>query len=118
MAIGNSCSFLILPSWGYRGGEADMDSVSAADCFHTVDSLQQRETLPCKQDLPQWAAYPEPLHNLFKCSSPLQVLLDCRAGLICLIDRRWASPFFPWYGKPVSHCKGARSCISRKRHQG
>lgn len=45
MAVGNSCSFLILPSWGYRGGEADTDSVSAADCFHTVGSFQQREML-------------------------------------------------------------------------
>lgn len=43
--LGNSCSFFILCSWGYRGREADMGSVSAMDRFYIADSFQQRQML-------------------------------------------------------------------------
>lgn len=35
--------FPTLPPWGYRGGKADVNSLSVTDCFNTVGSFQQRD---------------------------------------------------------------------------
>lgn len=94
----NSCSFPTLPSWGYRGGKADVNSLSATDCFNTVGSFQPRDVCHAngthhngKSALFEGSQH---LHNSLKFSSPLQDLLDWAAGLLCLMQAGH-HPFFP-----------------------
>lgn len=86
----NSCSFPTLTSWGYRRGKADVNSLSATDCFNTVGSFQQRDVCCANgayhNGKPVLFEGSQHLHNSLKFSSPLQDLLAWGARLLCLMQ--------------------------------